>query len=63
VGGLIKRGAQTIGTPKSDRTIWRRLTPSCDNYRAVIVTVISVGMMQMAPNQVVHVIAMRDALV
>jgi hypothetical protein len=29
----------------------------------VIVTVISVGMMQIALNQVVHVIAMRDALV
>src|SRR5258708_19459455 len=38
------------------------LTPRCDDYRAVIVTVISVGMMQMVADQVVHVIAMRDGL-
>ena len=41
----------------------RLLTPGGSNCRAVIVTVISVGMMQMTPYQVVHVIGMRDGLV
>jgi hypothetical protein len=40
----------------------RELTPSCEDDRAVIVTMISVGMMQMVANQVVHVITMRDGL-